>query len=96
MVPQPLGARHAPHDPHRPCRDRRRFARGAIDGHQPLDPPASTPVEITPVSAPATGGDGPDAWVLVAVPLTVIGAAGAARKLTHRSLLPHRRARVSV
>ena len=46
------------------------------------------------MSAPATGGDGPDAWVLVAVPLTVIGAAGAARKITHRSLLPHRRARV--
>jgi hypothetical protein len=68
----------------------------AIDGHQPLDPPASSPVEITPLSAPATGGEGPDAWLLVAVPLTVIGAAGAARKITHRSLLPHRRARVSV
>ena len=55
-----------------------------------------SPVEITPLSAPATGGGGPDAWVLVAVPLTVIGAAGAGRKIMHRSLLPHRRARVSV
>jgi hypothetical protein len=68
----------------------------AIDGHQPRDPPAASPVEITPLSAPATGGDGVDAWVLVAVPLTVLGAAGAGRKLTHRSLLPHRRPRVSV
>jgi hypothetical protein len=34
--------------------------------------------------------------VLAAVPLTVIGAAGAARKITHRSLLPRRPARVSV
>ena len=67
----------------------------AIDGHQPLDPPAASPVEITPLSAPASGG-GPDAWVLVVVPLTVIGAAGAGRKLMHRSVLPHRRARVSV
>jgi hypothetical protein len=67
----------------------------AIDGHQPLDPPPASPIEITPVSAPATGGSGPDAWVLVAVPLTVLCAAGAGRKITHRSLLPHRRARVT-
>jgi hypothetical protein len=66
----------------------------AIDGHQPPDPPAASPVEVTPLEAP--GSDGLDAWVLVAVPLSVIGAAGAGRKLMHRSLLPHRRPRVSV
>jgi hypothetical protein len=68
----------------------------AIDGHQPLDPPASSPVEVTPVQAPASGGDGPDALLLVAVPLTLLCAAAAGRKITHRSLLPHRRPRVSV
>jgi len=68
----------------------------AIDGHQPPDPPAASPVEVTSLQAPASDGNGVDAWVLVAVPLTVIGAAAAGRKIMHRSLLPHRRPRASV
>jgi hypothetical protein len=67
----------------------------AIDGHQPPDPPPASPVQATPLEAPVSGG-GPDAWVLVAVPLSVICAAGARRKIMHRSLLPHRRPRVTV
>jgi hypothetical protein len=67
----------------------------AIDGHLPPDPPQSSPVEATPLKAPADGGGGVDPWVFAAIPVGLGAVVAARRATTRRPLRAHRRHGVS-
>ena len=73
----------------------------AINGHQPLDPPAGsqTPAAVAPKPASPTSSGIP-AWLIVLIAagtaLAGLAALGGTRVATHRTLVPHRRTRVGV
>jgi hypothetical protein len=51
-----------------------------------------------PVAAPVsdTGGGSDVPWALIIVPAGLLAATGAARKASHRTVLPHRAPRVTI
>ncbi|MEA2297027.1 MAG: hypothetical protein QOE86_4666 [Solirubrobacteraceae bacterium] len=70
----------------------------AINGHQPVDPAPVTSGDLAlPPAAPAdTGGGSSVPWTIIALPFGVLLATGAARKASHRTVLPHRAPRISI
>ena len=61
-----------------------------IDGPQPVAIEPSAPVEVAPVQAPTSGGTDFAPWGYVAVPFALVLAFGGLRKVTHKTLIPHR------
>ena len=66
-----------------------------IDGPQPVALAPESPVEVAPVQAPASDGTDLSPWGYVAIPLVLVLAFGGLRKATHKTLIPHRGARVA-
>ncbi|HSD75868.1 MAG TPA: hypothetical protein VLA98_00630 [Solirubrobacteraceae bacterium] len=71
----------------------------AINGHQPLDPPAGSQTPAVTVE-PVSTSSGISAWLIVLIAagtaLAGVAALGGTRVATHRTLVPHGRQRVGV
>jgi hypothetical protein len=64
-----------------------------VDGGQPVSLAPDSAVEITTLGSPVASPDGNGSpWIFVAAPLTLLVAAGAARKATKRTFVPRRHA----
>jgi hypothetical protein len=72
------------------------LARPAIDpaGVQPPIVNHFGPRPVAPV--PDTGGGSDVPWAFIILPVGLLAATGAARKASHRTVLPHRAPRVTI